>query len=189
VKLSDRTGQHGIYPGTLQRWFEPGSPAVPARRLPSCTVVVEGRSPQAGKVARFAPVASHDQRSDLDRPRGWWEESASHDSAADMTVAEVGSGMNGARPKRLRLLADGRVGTIVAEHRKRSARLASEHIESALRARHAGTPTAPLPSAITGHKEWNSGSPERNRRAVPSSCWTVDPSRGWASGPVATSSS
>lgn len=106
-----------------------------------------------------------------------------------MTVAEVGSGMNGSRPKRLRLLADGRVGTIVAEHRKRSARLASGHIESALRARHAGTPTAPLPSAITGRKEWNSGSPERNRRAVPSSCWTVDPCRGWASGPVTSSGS
>jgi putative resolvase len=48
------------------------------------------------------------------------------------TVAEVGSGMNGARPKLRRLLADASVGTIVVEHRDRLTRLGSEYIEAAL---------------------------------------------------------
>ncbi len=48
------------------------------------------------------------------------------------TVSEVGSGMNGSRPKLRRLLADPRVSAIVVEHRDRLARLGSEYIEAAL---------------------------------------------------------
>jgi putative resolvase len=47
------------------------------------------------------------------------------------TVSEVGSGMNGARPKLGRLLADGSVRCIAVEHRDRLARLGSEYIEAA----------------------------------------------------------
>ncbi len=75
----------------------------------------------------------NDQRSDLERQLGrlvaW---SAVHGLAVSQTVAEVGSGMNGSRPKLRRLLADQRVSTIVVEHRDRLARLGSEYIEAAL---------------------------------------------------------
>jgi putative resolvase len=47
-------------------------------------------------------------------------------------VGEVGSGLNGSRPKLRRLLADPKVGTIVVEHRDRLARLGSEYVEAAL---------------------------------------------------------
>ncbi len=83
--------------------------------------------------------------------------------------------MNGTRPKLSRVLADGRVGTIVVEDRDRLARLASEHVESALRARQAGAATVPLPSAITEHKELNSRTLERNRRAVTTVACTGGP--------------
>jgi putative resolvase len=133
VKLSDWARQQHIHPRTAHRWFEAGNLPVPARRLPSGTILVEETAPQAGKVALYARVSSHDQRSDLERQLGRLVEwAANHDLAVDLTVAEVGSGMNGARPKLRRLLADGRVGTIVVEHRDRLARLGSEYIEAAL---------------------------------------------------------
>ncbi|EQD73219.1 Resolvase domain protein, partial [mine drainage metagenome] len=133
VKISDWARQQHIHPRTAQRWFEAGTLPVPARRLPSGTILVEEVLAQSGKVALYARVSSHDQRSDLERQLGRLVEwAAHHDLAVDMTVAEVGSGMNGARPKLRRLLADGRVSTIVVEHRDRLARLGSEYIEAAL---------------------------------------------------------
>ena len=49
-------------------------------------------------------------------------------------VTEVGSGLNGRRPRLARLLADAQVATIVVEHRDRLARVGVEHLEAALAA-------------------------------------------------------
>ena len=48
--------------------------------------------------------------------------------------AEVGSGMNGARRKVQRLLADPEVTTVVVEHRDRLGRMGTELVEAALSA-------------------------------------------------------
>ena len=48
--------------------------------------------------------------------------------------AEVGSGVNGARSKARRLLADPKVTTVVVEHRDRLGRMNTELIEAALSA-------------------------------------------------------
>jgi putative resolvase len=50
------------------------------------------------------------------------------------TAAEVGSGLDGRRPKLRALLADPAVQTIVVEHRDRLARFGVEYIEAALAA-------------------------------------------------------
>jgi putative resolvase len=50
------------------------------------------------------------------------------------TVAEVGSGVNGNRPKLRRLLADPGVMVIVVEHRDRLARFGVEQVQAALSA-------------------------------------------------------
>ena len=83
----------------------------------------------------YARVSSHDQRADLDRQvarLGQWA------AAAGMAVvrveAEVGSGMNGARRKVRRLLADPKVATVVVEHRDRLGRMNTELVEAALSA-------------------------------------------------------
>ena len=107
---------------------------VPARRVSPRTVLVETVAvPRPQTVALYARVSSHDQRADLERQLGrlvaW---ASAHDLAVTHTVTEVGSGMNGARPKLRRLLADSTVGTLVVEHRDRLARLGSEYIEAAL---------------------------------------------------------
>lgn len=50
------------------------------------------------------------------------------------TVSEVGSGIDGGRPKPRRLLGDATVDSIAVEHRDRLARLGSEYIGVALSA-------------------------------------------------------
>ena len=52
MKISDWARQQHIHPGTAQRWFEAGNLPVPARRLPSGTILVEETTPQAGQVAK-----------------------------------------------------------------------------------------------------------------------------------------
>ena len=49
-------------------------------------------------------------------------------------VSEVGSGVNGRRPKLLQLLANPEIQTIVVEHRDRLMRFGAEYVEAALAA-------------------------------------------------------
>lgn len=116
------------------RWFRAGTLPVPAIQLPSGTILVEEAvSPGDERLALYARVSAWDQRADLDRQLGRLVDWATtHHRAVHRTVTEVGSGMNGARPKLRRLLADATVTTIVVEHRDRLARLGSEYIEAAL---------------------------------------------------------
>src|SRR5579859_4174552 len=112
-----------------------GTLPVPARRVGLRTVLVETGLPSGDRetVALYARVSSYDQRSDLERQLGrllaW---AADNGLSVTHTVTEVGSGMNGSRPKLRRLLADSTVRCIVVEHRDRLARLGSEYIEAAL---------------------------------------------------------
>jgi putative resolvase len=86
-------------------------------------------------VGLYARVSSHDQRDDLDRQVSRLSEWAAQSGSAVVRVeAEVGSGMNGARRKVRRLLADPRVATVVVEHRDRLGRMNTELVEAALSA-------------------------------------------------------
>ena len=126
---------NGIHPQTAYRWLREGTLPVPARRVGPRTVLVEvaGATERSEGVALYARVSSHDQRQDLERQLGRLVEwAADQRLAVTHTIAEVGSGMNGSRPKLRRLLADATVGTIVVEHRDRLARLGSEYVEAAL---------------------------------------------------------
>jgi putative resolvase len=80
-------------------------------------------------------VSSHDQRGDLERQlarlTGWAERSG---VPVVRVETEVGSGMNGARSKVRRLLADAKVTIVVVEHRDRLARMNAELVEAALSA-------------------------------------------------------
>jgi putative resolvase len=83
----------------------------------------------------YARVSAHDQRADLDRQvarlSAWTTEQG---LGVAEVVTEVGSGMNGRRPKLRRLLADPTATMIVVEHRDRLARFGVEHLEAALQA-------------------------------------------------------
>jgi putative resolvase len=116
-----------VRPQTVYRWFRQGTLPVPAVRVNERTVLVSpdvaaGEAPTA--FGLYARVCSHDQKDDLDRQvarlTGW---AAQAGGTVVRVETEVGSGMNGARRKVRRLLADPRVTTVVVEHRDRLGRM------------------------------------------------------------------
>jgi putative resolvase len=141
MKLSAWAAQQGVHYQTAWRWWKHGTLPVPARQLPSGTILVDVPAPASlghtggGRTVVYARVSAHDQRADLDRQVArvvTW--AAGQRLAVDEVVAEVGSGLNGRRAKLRRLLADAQVATIVVEHRDRLARFGVEHLEAALAA-------------------------------------------------------
>jgi putative resolvase len=138
VNLTEWARLQGIHPQTAYRWFREGTLPVPAVRVNSRSVLVAPEAAAtraAGGLGLYARVSSNDQESDLDRQvarLAAWAAQAGQPVAR--IEAEVGSGMNGARVKVRRLLADPRVGTVVVEHRDRLGRVNTEMVEAALSA-------------------------------------------------------
>jgi putative resolvase len=136
VKLAEWARVNGVHPQTAYRWFREDRMPVPARRLESGTIWVDAvPADQAGRVVVYARVSSHDRRHDLDRQVARltsWATANGH--AVGGVVTEVGSGLNGKRPKLRRILADPSASVILVEHRDRLARFGLEHLEAALAA-------------------------------------------------------
>lgn len=136
MKLAEWARVSGIHPQTAYRWFRQDRMPVPARRLASGTIWVDtAPAGESGRVVVYARVSSHDQRADLDRQVARVTEWATSNGHRVSDVAcEIGSGMNGNRPKLRRILSDPSATVIVVEHRDRLARFGVEHLESALAA-------------------------------------------------------
>ena len=138
VNLTEWARLQGIHPQTAYRWFREGTLPVPAVRVNSRSVLVAPDAvlaPAHGGTGLYARVSSHDQRADLDRQVARLTAWAAQSGRAVVRVeAEVGSGMNGARPAARRLLADPGVQTVVVEHRDRLGRMNTELVEAALSA-------------------------------------------------------
>lgn len=121
---------------TAYRWFR-GDVAGTAERVGRLILVKTAASASAAAagVVLYARVSSHDRRSDLDRQvarlTAWATE---RDLGVGQVVCEVGSGLNGKRPKLRRILSDPDARVIVVEHRDRLARFGVEHLEAALSA-------------------------------------------------------
>ncbi|ABZ84026.1 resolvase, n terminal domain [Heliomicrobium modesticaldum Ice1] len=133
MKLSEWAKKNGITYRTAWQWFKAGKLPVPAVQMPTGTILIQEGGKHEGKVALYARVSSADQKSDLDRQvsrlltyaneQGW---------DVGEAVTEIGSGLNGRRPKLMKLLADPKVKVIVVEHRDRLMRFGFEYVESAL---------------------------------------------------------
>jgi putative resolvase len=136
MKLAEWARVNGVHPQTAYRWFRQGTMPVPARRLRSGTILVDAPDRlSGGRAVLYARVSAHDQRADLDRQvarlTAW---ATGQGIAVAEVVTEVGSGLNGKRPKLKRLLADPQATVIMVEHRDRLARFGVEHLEAALSA-------------------------------------------------------
>jgi putative resolvase len=136
VKLAEGARSFGVHPQTVYRWFREDRMPLPARRLPSGTIVVDlPDNPDEGRAVVYVRVSSHDQRTNLEAQAGrvtaWC---ATQGIRVSEVVSEVGSGMNGRRAELARLLRDPHVQTIVVEHRDRVARFGVEHLQAALAA-------------------------------------------------------
>ena len=139
MNLTEWARLQGVHPQTAYRWFREGTLPVPAVRVNSRSVLVAPdaviASAAAGGLGLYARVSSHDQKPDLDRQvarlAAW---AAQCGQPVARVEAEVGSGVNGARSKVRRLLADPRVRTVVVEHRDRLGGVNTELVEAALSA-------------------------------------------------------
>ncbi|WP_136450065.1 IS607-like element IS1535 family transposase [Mycobacterium tuberculosis] len=137
MNLADWAESVGVNRHTAYRWFREGTLPVPAERVGRLILVKTAASASAAAagVVLYARVSSHDRRSDLDRQvarlTAWATE---RDLGGGQVVCEVGSGLNGKRPKLRRILSDPDARVIVVEHRDRLARFGVEHLEAALSA-------------------------------------------------------
>ena len=139
VNLTERARLHGVHPQTAHRWFREGTLPVPAVRVNSRSVLV---APDAVTVAAgegglglYARVSSHDQGAGLDRQVARLAARAARSGQPVARIeAEAGSGMNRARSKARRMLADPRVRTVALEHRDRLGRVNTELAEAVLSA-------------------------------------------------------
>jgi putative resolvase len=136
MKLSAWAKANGLAYKTAWKMWRAGKLPVPAEQLPTGTVLVHPPVvSDAGGVALYARVSSGDQRADLERQLGRLAGYASAERLSVVrSVSEIGSGVNGHRPKLMHLLADPDIKTIVVEHRDRLARFGSEYLEAALSA-------------------------------------------------------
>ena len=138
MNLTDWARLQGLHPQTAYRWFREGKLPVPAVRVNSRSVLVApdaALAPARGGLGLYARVSSLDQRADLDRQVARLTSWAAQAGAPVVRVeAEVGSGVNGARAKIRRLLADPNVQAVVVEHRDRLGRMNTELVEAALSA-------------------------------------------------------
>jgi putative resolvase len=69
MKLAEWARRNGVHPQTAYRWFREGTMPVPARRLPSGTIMVDlaETTEEDEMVVVYARVSSADQKPDLDR--------------------------------------------------------------------------------------------------------------------------
>jgi len=140
MKLSSWAKKAGISYMTAWRWWRDGKLPVNAYQTATGTVIVEDEvsvaKPSDGEaVAIYARVSSSDQAADLDRQVGRLTAFATKNGlTVSKTVTEIGSGLNGNRPKLKKLLGDASVKTVLVEHRDRLARFGFEYIEAGLNA-------------------------------------------------------
>lgn len=136
MKLTEWARANGVHPKTAYRWWREGILPVPARKVGPRTILADTAvGDSVGGVGLYARVSSHDQREDLERQVARISDWAAKAGTRVVRVeSEVGSGMNGARPKARRLLADPGVSVVVVEHRDRLGRMNTELVEAALAA-------------------------------------------------------
>jgi putative resolvase len=154
VNLTEWADAQGVPVQTAYRWYREGTLPVPARKAGRLILVSPqadaGAAPKTGGAGLYPRVSWHDQRSGRDgqgaRLSVW---AAKAGLPAVRVEAEVGSGMNGSRPKVRRLLADPAVTVVVAGHRDRLGRTGTELAAAALPAQHRRL-VVPGGSEVTG---------------------------------------
>lgn len=135
MRLSDWAKDAGVHYQTAWKWAREGNMPVPVMKTPTGRYIVLPEEKVEGRTVAYCRVSSSDQKEDLERQVGRVATgTVSRGLTLAEVVSEVGSGMNGKRPKLHRLLSDPTVSVIVVEHRDRLARFGFEHLESALAA-------------------------------------------------------
>ena len=137
MNLTEWARAQGIHVTTAYRWYREGVLPVPARKVGRLVPVSPDTAATSlpARAGLYARVSSHDQKADLDRQVARLSAWAVRAGMPVVRVeAEVGSGMNGARARARRLLADPSAAVVVVEHRDRLGRVNTELAEAVLAA-------------------------------------------------------
>ncbi len=136
MKLSEWAKKQGISYRTALRWFHGGTLPVEAEQVSTGTIIVKVETVlEDKKMALYACVSSSDQKPNLDSQVVRLTQFAVEKKLLiEEVITEIGSAMNGKRPKLLKLLRDQSVKIIVVEHRDRLIRFGFEYLEAALAA-------------------------------------------------------
>ncbi|MEV0629602.1 IS607 family transposase [Nonomuraea wenchangensis] len=136
MKLSEWAQRNGVHYQTAWKWARDGTMPVPVVKTATGRyLVLEQPADRDGRAVAYCRVSSADQKADLERQAGRVVTAATGMGlTVSDVVTEVGSGLNGRRPKLARLLRDASVSVIVVEHRDRLARFGLEHLSAALEA-------------------------------------------------------
>lgn len=135
MKLADWARLQGISYRAAWNQYKSGRLGVPARQLPTGTIIV-GVPEKDSKVVIYSRVSSHDQKGSLPAQVERCTKFAKKNKLAISDVAmEVGSGMNGKRKKLIKILANPDITHIVVDHRDRLMRFGSDFVEAALSAK------------------------------------------------------
>jgi predicted site-specific integrase-resolvase len=136
MKLREWAEKQGISYRTALQWFHTGTLPVEAEQMATGTIIVKLEAFLGDqKAALYARVSSSDQKTNLDSQLVRLSHFAVENKLSIAAViTEVGSAMNGKRPKLLKLLRDQSIKIIVVEHRDRLIRFGFEYLEAALTA-------------------------------------------------------
>ncbi len=135
MKLSTWAKKQGISYRTAWRWFKEGKLPVEVEQTATGTILVKEVKPPANQVAIYARVSSVDQKNDLDRQISRLVLFANSQKwVVAETIAEIGSALNGHRPKLKKLLLKSEVKIILVEHNDRLMHFGLEYLVSALAA-------------------------------------------------------
>jgi len=133
MKLSIWAKNQGISYRTAWRWFKEGKLPVAAEQTATGTILIRETPQTFNQVAIYARVSSQDQKKDLDRQVCRLVQFANAKKwVVAETVTEIGSALNGHRPKLKKLLSNSNIKIIVVEHSDRLMRFGIEYVESAL---------------------------------------------------------
>ena len=132
MKLSVWARKNGLGYRTAWNLFHKGMLPVAARQLETGTILVdEPSNADVQNVVIYARVSSHDQKVNLDGQVSRCLDFANQQGlSVNKVVSEIGSGLNGRRPKLISLLKDRNVTHIVVEHKDRLMRFGCEYIEA-----------------------------------------------------------
>ena len=135
MKLSTWAKKQGISYRTAWRWFKEGKLPVEVEQMATGTILVKEKEILENRVVIYARVSSADQKNDLDRQISRLVLFANSQKWVVVeTVVEIGSALNGHRPKLKKLLSNSEVKIIIVEHKDRLVRFGIDYLESALAA-------------------------------------------------------
>lgn len=137
MKLSAYARKMGVSYRTAFRWFKSGQ--IQGRQMDTGTIIITepldapavSAAPQ--RVAIYTRVSATENKANLEgQAKRLQDYCAAKGYPVAQVVKEIGSGVNDARPKLMKLLTDPTISLIVVEHKDRLTRFGFNYIEQLL---------------------------------------------------------